>query len=1057
MNRRLCSTISSLLLLLVASVPVFPQADASSATIRGVITDQNGAVVVGAAVTARNTAKGITRSDRSNAEGIYQITLLPPGSYELRIEASGFETRVIKGFELTVGQVAAYDTQMVVGGVTAEVQVTTDSLLIEVERSQQANTIESRQVESLPNIGRDFTSYVFTLPGVSSSAAPRIQNPGSTFGTSGFSIGGSNGRNNLVTIDGGENEYGSGQIRTNVSVEAIQEFQVNRNAFAAEFGFTAGTAVNVVTKSGSNNFHGSGYVYYRSQKTSARNFFNVGPNEAFDQRVFPGFTFGGPISKDRLFFFTSYEHLKSDSARFRDYLSNIEIFGPTANLNASLGLREQEAHLARMAASSNANIRRIGEGLRQALTTTNFPVTIEMLAANSGNIAAPDRRHDWTTRVDYQIGPNDSLNGRFSLNRSETDNLLGGNSTTAPSASSRLPVRDYTAVATWTHNFSSNIINQLRGQIVPNNSARTIAKQPDTTSLLIQGIGSFGRDFATPFNTFQDRTQIDDSVIWTRGRHNFKFGGSYRAVNYKVINELWFGGEWNFSSGVFPLILAVPAADRAAFAGFNAANGFPINGPPTANLTAIQAFNFGLPLTYRQGFNNPEWQDWAHYLGLFAQDSWKVNSRFTIDYGVRFDYDAEPAPLTANGYLSPRLGFAWDPWGDQKTVIRGGGGLFYAPVNYQVVYVTNLLNDSGEFINQIFRLPSAAFPANQQPAAIWAAGRALGKLPSQALSEADVNALGIATGQGSAGRVVFDVANDYANPYSIQASLGITRQLVGNLALDVAYQMYRSVHLQVPHEVNFRETGEIIPGIGPRFAPIDPTIAQSNLYSSIGNSIYHGMTASLTKRFSRGLQFQVNYTYSKAIDDITDFNSSFAAAVPTRLDLERSDSTFDIRHNFVASAVYETPFQAGSGHNILARAFADITLSPIVFMRSGIPFTIRIGRDVNGDNHSLYDRPFGAARNTGRGDNFYSFDMRLMKKFFINRDSGVRVDFLVEGTNLLNRTNFSSVFDVFGTDPRFLFGPFNLRGSRDIPRNSPLGFSSAFAGRQIQFGLKVAF
>ena len=153
----------------------------------------------------------------------------------------------------------------------AQIEITGDAPVIEVERTQQSNTINNLQIENLPNIRRDFTAYVFTLPGVSSSTIPRAQNPGFTFGTSGFSIGGSNGRNNLITIDGGENEYGSGQVRYFPSIEAVQEFQVNRNAFAAEFGFTAGTAVNVITKSGTNSFHGSGYVFYRSQHWQKNN------------------------------------------------------------------------------------------------------------------------------------------------------------------------------------------------------------------------------------------------------------------------------------------------------------------------------------------------------------------------------------------------------------------------------------------------------------------------------------------------------------------------------------------------------------------------------------------------------------------------------------------------------------------------------------------------------------------------------------------------------------------------------------------------------------------
>jgi hypothetical protein len=1045
-KRKLLLSILTLAITFAGSLSTLAQVDVSAATVKGIITDQQNAVVVGATVTAKSVERGTTRSTRTDSGGAFLIPTLQPGTYELRIEAQGFETKVINNVELTVGQIVVYDQQLRAGGVNAEVVVTSDAPVIEVEKTQQANTINKLQIENLPNIGRDFTAYVFTLPGVASSNVPRAQNPGFTFGTSGFSIGGSNGRNNLVTIDGGENEYGSGQIRTNISVEAIQEFQVNRNAFAAEFGFTAGTAVNIVTKSGTNNFHGSGYVFYRSQKTSARQFFNVGAKKAFDQQVYPGVTFGGPIAKNRAFFFTSYEALKSDTARFRQYLTN-PLLNPTAL---------QAAYIAQLSASTNANVRRIGADLQTALSTTasNFPNTFKLLSESSGNFVAADRLHSWTTRLDYQASERDAINGRFSLTHNETDNLLGGSATAAVSTTATLPVRDYTAVGTWTHNFGAHVVNQARVQFVPNNSARTISKAPDTTSLLIQGVGSFGRDFATPFNTFQDRYQFEDTLSYARSNHNYKFGASFRRVSYRVINELWFSGEWTFSSGTFPVILAVAPADRAALVGFNLANGIAANGPATANLSSLQSFNYNLPFLYRQGFNNPEWKDTANYLGVFAQDSWKIHPRFTLDYGIRYDYDGEPKPLQHNGYVSPRLGFAWDPKGDQKTVIRGGGGIFYAPVYYQVVYVTNLLNDSGNFINQIFKTP---LDGAQTPAAIWGAGVAKGILPFKALSEADVKALGINTGQGNAGRVVFDVDPDYKNNYSIQASFGISRELRRDLSLDLAYQMYKGVHIQTSQEVNYKETGVITPGIGPQFARIDPAIAQKNIYKSIGNSVYHGMTMSLRKRYSDNFQFEAHYTWSKAIDDQTDFNSAFSAFIPTRLDLERADSAFDVRHNLVVNGVWKTPWKAGAGHNFLARAFADMTLSPIGNIRTGIPFTVRIGRDVNGDTHGTYDRPYFAARNTGRGDYFYNLSIRVNKQFFINRESGVRAELITEITNLFNRVNFLSVNDVFGTDPQFLFGPYNLKGSRRIAPTSPLGFNSALPGRQVQFGLKMAF
>ncbi len=1035
MRIRAFNAILALVLMTAATMPALPQADVSSATIKGTVTDPNGAVVAGATITAKNSDKGITRTVKTDRDGIYQIPLLQPGSYELRIEATGFGTSVVNKAELTVGQIGVFDVQLRLGSVTTEVVVTGDAPLIEVERTQQANTINSVQIENLPNIGRGFTAYVFTLPGVSSSDAPRVQNPGYTFGSSGFSIGGSNGRNNLITVDGGENEYGSGQLRNPaISVEAIQEFQVNRNAFAAEFGFTAGTAVNVVTKSGTNNWHGSGYIFYRNQHTSARNFFDFHKEKAFDQRVFPGGTFGGPIKKNKAFFFTSFESLKADTSRLRSYTDNPAVLGPTA---------AQAAYLAPLDASTNANLRRIAGNLRAALTTTNYASTMSLLRANEGAINAPDRIQSWTSRLDYQIGSADSLTGRFSLLHSNTDNLLEAN-TGSPSASTVLYSRDYTAVATWTHTFGANLINQLRGQIVPNNSARTVPKAPGSTSLLISGIGDFGRGFATPFNTFQDRYQLEDYLSLNKGRHNMKFGASFRAVNYKVINELWFAGEWQFASNVFPGILAVPAADRAALAAAGAST------IPT--LSSIQAFDLGLPFLYRQGFGNAEWKDLATYLGAFAQDSWKISSRLTIDAGVRYDYDGEPKPLKHNGYFSPRLGFAWDPKGDQKTVIRGGGGVFYSPVYYQVAYVTNLLNDSGNFISQIFKTPNDGAAA---PAVLWAQGLALGKLPTTALSETDLNRFGVATAPHSAGRVVFDADPNYKNNYSIQASLGISRKLWRDISLDLAYQMYRGVHIQMDQEVNYRQRTDVPvdPSFGPQFARIDPAIAQNNIYKAIGNSIYHGATLSLTKRFSHNFQFQANYTFSKAIDDNTDFNSAFAAFIPTRLDLERALSAYDIRNNFVFNGVWRTPWKAGQGSNLLQRAFADISISPIFYGRSGIPFTVRFGRDVNGDAHSLYDRPFRASRNSGHGAKFFSGDLRVDKQFYVNRDSGFRVEFIAEAQNVFNHANFLAVNDVFATDP----GVYNLTGVKGLARTSPLGFTAAGPPRQIQFALKLVF
>ena len=1074
----------AIMFVLAGAIPALSQADVSSATIKGTVTDPNKGVVVGAIVTAKSTERGTTRTAKTESDGSYVIPAVPPGVYEVRIEAQGFEAAVIPNVELTVGATAVYDIELHPAGVKAEVQVTTEAPVIEVERTQQANTIDKRQVENLPNSGRTFQNYVYTLPGVSNSNAPRAQLAGRVTGflSSGFSIGGSNGRNNLITVDGGENEYGSGQARFDITPESIQEFQVNRNSFTAEFGFTAGTAVNVITKSGTNQFHGSGYIYYRSDKTSARNFFDFTNPRASDRQLFPGFTFGGPIVKNKLFFFTNYERQQNDNARFRTYSSS-------ALLQPSVA---QAALLATLDASPSANVQRISGNLRRALTTTaaTYPNTIKLLTDNEGAFNGVARLNTWSTKVDYQPTNRDTISGRFTLTRNFTSDI-GTSPGTTPSIDASLTYRDYTTVVNWTHNFGSNLINQMRGQISPHNSAVTAPPDPAQVGVIISGLAGFGRYFGAPYIVSQWRAQFEDSLTWIRGSHTLKFGASYRPVHYTFRNDLWFAGEFQFlSSAAYPIALAVPAGpDRAAFAAAAGASA-------ALQLNPLQNFNLNLPFLYRQGFNNPRWEGTGHYVGGFAQDTWKVHPRLTIDVGGRVDWDGEPPPVPRNAYFSPRFGFAWQVTGDAKTVLRGGAGIFYSPIYVQIPGYTSVLNGSGKYINQIARSPLNGVTA------VWQAGIAQGKYPFSILTEADVKALGISTAAGAPGRVLFDLNPDYKNNYAIQANLGIQRQITRSMSLEVAYQMYHGLHIQQPVPLNYCEAGTAgCPAtaaqqvalatrntrvLGPLYRVCstglaaagtpdtqcgrvnDAGITQFTDYQSRGSSIYHGVTFSLTKRFSDYFSFQANYTFSKAIDDQTDFNSAFAPPFPTRLNTERSLSTFDVRNNFVVSGVFLSPFKAGAGHSFVSRALADMTLSPSIFIRDGIPFTVRTGTDINSDTRSGTDRLFYIGRNTGIGPNYRSVNMRLAKTFRFGAESMKRIEFSADGSNLFNRTNFASVnelvptaFDAAGnpTAIDYLSGTVRLKGrrDRDFRRGEPLSFTTAFNARQILLGLKFAF
>ena len=1050
MYQRFFGLIILVLAVLFATPAIYGQVDVSTATLKGTVLDQTAAAVPGATVTIANAERGFTKTVTTGEDGTYVFPLLQPGAYRVEVAMEGFEKAVAAHVELSVGASVVFDLHLKIGSVKDVMNVTEAAPLIETEKTQQANTLGTTTIDNLPNLTRNFTDSVFTLPGVSNSDAPRLQNPGYTgFLTSGFSIGGSNGRNNLVTFDGGENDYGSGQLRTpNVSVDSVQEFQVNRSAFAAEFGFTAGTAVNVVTKGGTNQFHGSAYAFFRNQDTGARNFFDAEPTRSLDQNFAPGGTFGGPIKKDKLFFFTSYEFRKVDTPRFKNYLDTPQALGINGN-------PAQLSYVNGLVNSGDPTLQGIGGLFQKALVPMNNPNVSKLLNANDGVFPDVTRSQDWVTRLDYQLTQNDTIAIRSSLMRWNYT-LIGSNNLYASSYAGYVHNQDYTILGTWNRIFSPQVVNQVRVQLVPYNHVNEPSLAPGTTQLSIGDLGVFNRSYQYPYNSQQTRYQFEDTLTWMKGNHSFKFGASYRPVNYTVQNDLWFGGEFDFYDGTLPLITIVPAASQGALAAYNVAHGYPTSGPANTYLTALESYSLGLPITYRQGFNNSKWQAWANYLGAFAQDTWKLHPRFTVSYGARMDFDAEPAPLQHNVYFSPRLGFAWDPFGDQKTVIRAGSGIFVAPVYFQVDYLLNILNDSGNYINQVFKAISSA---GVNSATIYGYGLQQGKLPFGSLTAADLNTLGIKIGQGSPGRVIFNAAPNYKNNYSIQASLSIARQLTNSLSLEVGYQMYKGVHVQLDQETNYRETGVINPIYGPQYVPIDPTITQSNTYSSIGNSMYNGLTVSLTKRYTNHFQAQVNYTFSKAIDDNTDFNSQFASFFPTRLNLERGISAYNVPHNFVANVVYSTPFKAGSAEPFWSRMLADMSLAPILHLRSGIPFSIRVPGAANGTlGHNLYARPWYVSRNTGLGPDFYSFDMKLTKSFYIDRERGLKLDAIVEGTNLFNHTNFSSVNDQFPVgDPLLATGPFNVQGNKNLGPTVPLGFTSAFPGRQIQFGLRFAF
>jgi hypothetical protein len=1022
---------------LISAYSVFGQADVSTATLSGSVLDPNNAPIAGASVTVTNVEKGISKDTNSDDEGKFRVPLLQPGKYEIRVESSGFQTYRGQNIVLTIGQDAIVDIPLKLGEVATVVTVDTELPLIETTKTQQANTIEQRQIENLPNLNRSYTDIVFTLPGVvsnqdtytqaSSRAIERIAP------TSGISIGGTTGRSNYVSIDGGENDIGSGGLRIkDLSIEAVQEYQVNRNGFNAEFGFTTGTALNVVTKSGTNAWHGSGYLFYRSDKTSARNALDFGANKPFERRLFPGFNIGGAIAENKLFVFSSYEGLWYDEAKIRRY-------NDSALLTTDA---TQNTYLATLAANTNPAVQAIGTSLRSRLTASNSAYTMKILNDSQVPFTAPNKTQNWMTRIDYQPNQFDGLLFRFSIN--DADNfLLSNDNADSPSFGVTNKQRDYTFLTSWSRAFTSGSVNQLRFQYARATSFQ--GPNPTGPGIAVQGVINYGPTQVLPSDFQQHRFQLEDVFAFTRGNHNLKTGLTLRPVKADFQTGIVPSGFFIFAQ--VPIILTLNTADRITLAGAGL-----IGDAQTIQMSSLQALATGTPAVWLQGFGNQKHSALQENIGAFFQDSWRVNSRLTLDLGLRFQHDGEPTPLSDNSDFAPRIALAWDIFGNGKTVLRAGGGKYDAPIGFHIYGAVRLQREEGEFLS-VNTVTAQTTPSS---VALWNYGVGLGALPFTGLTQAQVNAFGIATGPYQQNRrIAHENRDKYVNPTAYQASLSLQQEIIKDWSVELGYIFYRGNFINRPTEGNYRESGTCALAsptcaFGPQYVRINPAIAQEIVHNSSGNSTYHGGTLSLTKRFANNFQMQANYTYSRAMDDVFDFASGTIEPFPTRGDLEWARSGFDIRHNFVASGIISSPWKD---------AFTkDMTLSPIVFIRSGIPFNLYTGAN-NGDSNTT-DRPFYASRNSGNGPNYFNVNMRLNKKILFKNDSpnGLRLELFGEATNILNKTNFLSVNDFIGTNhPLIAARNFNVSGDATLPKTSPLGFTNAHPPRQFQFGIKFGF
>ncbi len=1096
--------------LTLAAFTVHAQGVGAQGEIQGNVLDQSNKVVPNAAVTATDIEKGLNHPTKSDNNGHYEISGLSPAIYDVKIEISGFQTQIQKGVVVSVGQSVTLDFHLKVSQVSETVEVTATPPVVETTRGSEANTISEMQIQELPINRRDYLTFSLLAPGVSNSTRVVdsqdfrvVQTP-----QSGISTYGSNGRGNSVTVDGGEDNDDSGGVRVNLSQEAVQEFQVNRSDYSAELGSSSGASINIVSKSGTNHFHGSLFGLFRDQALDAQDPFSFTPalavgatfnpsnpdvtgvpvKDSLSRQQFGG-SLGGPIHRDKTFIFASFEGLLQSSQNGVPILKSTAVLRPDSLAttgNNQLGIiqglaGEGAAMVPCLTGMGETTAAECAGILTDALTISPFTgLTAGQTAANSyllnqfeanGGLAPfSEDQYLANVRLDHTFNDNNQayLSYRYGYDNEQNLDSLG---LTGLSAGNTITTYDHTLQAAWFHQFSPEMQNELRGQF----SYSTFNAIPNVTGevgLDIEGFASFGSNIFLPSITILRRYEGTDNFTWIHGHHTMKMGAYFLERGNHTQSDTFFPGRFVF--GDLPGGLLSPCLEEPAACGLSAST-------LPAEINSLQSASLGLPQFYQQGFGNPVYNFSRPFGALYFQDTWQLRPNFSLTYGLRYEADIESGPLASDYHnFAPRVSFAWDPWNDHKTVVRGGYGIYYSPIYAQIADVVQTLGivNGNQQIAQAF-VPLTGAPENPSltSAAIYQTLFAEGVIQCTApaagqaacITPADLTQFGITISHSTLEplSVVFAGQPGFKSPYSQQASLAIEREIASNWVVSVSGVYVHTLRLPVSIDTNdlatapfttatspfngqnvtFQNWGASACTSNPFLCFGNPLVLQNNVYSSEGEAQYAGGILEVRKRFSDHFSIMASYTYSKATDDTTDFNSDYGPQSNADLNLERGLSEFDQRHRVVFSSVMQSPW-----HN---RILAGFELTPIISYNSGHPFNVLAdGMDINGDRHYTNDRPLGVSRDTGIGPNFFDWDMRLSRNFHFGER--MTLTLTAESFNLLNRTNYASVNNEVPTIGGFS-SLTSFQGTAAFLPNTPLAFTSDYNRRQFQLGGHFTF
>jgi Carboxypeptidase regulatory-like domain len=1098
---------------------IYAQGVGTSGDITGTVADPSGAAVPKAKVTATDTAKGLSRTTVTDERGEYRLSDLEPSTYNLTAESQGFQSVERQGVVLNVGQIVLIDFRLTISQVAQRVEVTAATPVVETERSHLADTVTDDYIKDLPIDRRDYLTFTLLMPGVSNSTRLAGDQDFRVKQTpqSGLSFYGSNGRGNTVTVDGGEANDDLGGVRLTVSQDAVQEFQINRSNYSADLGGASGAAINIVTKSGSNQMHGSLFGFFRNDALDARDPFAFSDALAPGQPFVPttpdssgqpvknslsrqqfGGSFGMALQPDKTFLFAAFEGLRQNAQNAVPLLTNTAIFRPDNGVTTQ---NNQQAIINGLATSGGPAVPCLTgrPNLPPALCAATLQSLLTLSSAspnpldafiigdlenNGGLFPYATREYLASGRLDHKFSDNNQAYLRYGYGHDREENP-DVQSLTGFSRGSAIHTFDSTLQAGWLHIFDARLQNEARLQW-NYNDFNVIPNEPGQVGLDISGFANLGTNIFLPSDTILRRYELADNVSWIRGRHSMKMGvyelirGDHSDSHTYMPGRFVFG---DLPGGIVSPCLQVPAACN-----------LPATTSP-AVINSLQSASLGLPQFYQQGFGSPTYNLTRPYTAVYWQDTWRILPNLTLNYGLRYELDSQPSAMsTDKDNFAPRLSIAWDPANDQKTVIRAGVGIFYSPIYAQIPDVVQTLgniNNARQIALLLVPLTGTATNPAVTSAAIFKTFAAEPVNPANPNSPTYITCTTPPPGQAAcigpaqlkqfglnvtnSGAfpgtvpfpVIFGAQPGYQNPYALQAEIGVERQLSNNLSVSASYVYIHTMRLPVALDSNllpaplatttlangqsasFQNWND--PGCSAIPSPcfVNPLILQNNVYSSAAYALYQGVSFEVKQRFSRHFMAMANYTYSKARDTTTDFNSDYAPQDETNLAAERALSDFDERNKFIATGVFQSPWNN--------RVLKGFELAPIFSYHSGHPFNLLAGTDVNGDRHYTNDRPIGAGRNTGLGPDYFSFDMRLSRTFPLHEK--VNLQLLAEAFNITNRTNYASVNNVVGPNFSLLpgFTTFNVNGSAALSPSQPLGFTSALPKREIQLGFRLDF